>query len=138
MARIILQLGVAVLILIAVTVSLGLLIAALVAWLEPLVGLAGALGLAGGGFLMIALALALVLRAQARAAERRRQSREAVFGLVELALILLPRRHLARLEAGLAAGVGLAALVAVLLRPEADGADRTSAGEAPAGDGTET
>lgn len=120
MARIAAQIGALILILSSVLTASVLLVAALVAWLEPMTGLAAALAIAAAGFLFVALLLGLVLGAMVRAEKRRRRGMDAIIGLAELALALIPRRHLQRLEAGVAAGVGLAALVAILLRPVED------------------
>lgn len=137
-ASIVRKLGLLALLLIATAVAAGFLVAALVVWLASVLGVAAALAITGAGFLAVAFGLAQVLRLQARAASRRRKSQAAISGLVELVLILMPRRNLQRLEVGVAAGIGLAALLALLLR-SADGPQEQHSGrEAPAGDGAQT
>ena len=119
-ARVALQIGVLLLALTSILVGLGLIVASFVAWLVPLTGLAGALAIAGAGFVVVALLLALLLGALAAAERRRRKRRDALVRLAERFLVLVPRQNLQRIEAGIVAALGLAALVALLLHP-ADG-----------------
>lgn len=108
------------LLLIAGVTGIGLLVGALVALIEPLVGMAGALAIVGLGHFLLAFLILLRLGALARAARGRRDAAASMVGLAELVLRLLPRTQLLRLRAGLAAGVGLAALIVLILRPESD------------------
>lgn len=134
MAGIALQIaGAAMLVLLGAT-ALGLIVAALVVWLAPLTGTAGALGLAGLGLAALALATMLGLRQRARAARRQLGSMQAVVGLAELALRLLPRDRLHRIEAGSAAIAGLAALIFLLFDAPPDRASTSRPPDGPADD----
>jgi hypothetical protein len=117
MALFVRQVAALLLALFLVLVAFFLLVAGVVAWLEPMVGLAGALGLTALGFLIVAAGLVWWVRVQARKARQRRRAQADLIGLVELALLLVPRKHMRRLVAGVTAGAGLATLVAALLRP---------------------
>lgn len=116
-ASVLVQIALIILLLLATVVALGFLVAAFVVWLAPITGLAGALAITGGGFLVLGGAIALWARVLARRARRRRRSATTLFGLAELALLLLPKSQIRRLQAGVAAGMGLAALVTLLLHP---------------------
>lgn len=120
MARIGVQIGLALVMVLAGLAGGVLLVAAAIAALVPVTGLPGALGIAGLGFFGLALTIALVLRARARAAARRRQAAAWLTMLVDLVLLLMPNKNRQRLEAWAAAGVGIAALIALLLTPEKD------------------
>lgn len=120
MARIAVQIGIAVMVLTAILAGFGLLLASIVAGLVPMTGLAAALAIAGAGVLVAAMLLALLSARLARAERRRRSARDTMVGLVDLILVLTPRRNQHRIEAGISAAVGLAALVALLLHPPGD------------------
>lgn len=107
----------------AVLAGFGLLLASLVTWLQPITGLAAALAIAGVGLLVIAMLLALLSARLARTERRRRPARDTMVGLIDLILVLVPRRNLHRIEAGISAAVGLATLVALLVHPPGDRKD---------------
>lgn len=120
MARIAVQIGIALMVLMAILVGFGLVLASIVAGLAPMTGLAVALAIAGGGILVVAALLVLLSARLAQAERRRRSARNTMVGLVDLILVLTPRRNLHRIEAGISAAVGLAALVALLVHPPRD------------------
>jgi hypothetical protein len=120
MARIALRIGVLALFVMALLAGFGLVLASIVAGLAPMTGLAAALAIAGGGLLVVAALLVLLAGKLARAERQRRSARDTMVGLVDLILILAPRRSLHRIEAGISAAVGLAALVALLVHPPRD------------------
>jgi hypothetical protein len=120
MARIALRIGVLALFVMALLAGFGLVLASIVAGLAPMTGLAAALAIAGGGLLVVAALLVLLAGKLARAERQRRSARDTMVGLVDLILILAPGRSLHRIEAGISAAVGLAALVALLVHPPRD------------------
>lgn len=120
MGRIAVQIGVLALFLMALLAGFGLVLASTVAGLAPMTGLAAALAIAGGGVLVVAALLALLAGKLTRAERRRRSARDTMVGLVDLILVLMPQRNLYRIEAGISAAVGLAALVALLVHPPRD------------------
>ena len=118
MPMIAMQIGLLACLLLAVLAGAGLLIAALVVLLSATLGLSGALALTGLGLFLVAAALALLMRRQARAALARRNAMASTAALAEIALLLLPRSFQRRLKTGVVAGLGIAALVALLVQPE--------------------
>lgn len=121
MARMGLGVVLSVLILLAVAGGGVLLLAAAVVGLQPVVGLAGALALTGGGLFGLALVLGLVLQSVLRRARDRRRALAPVVGLVEVLLAVLPRKRVVQLEATVAAGVAVGTILLHLLKAE----DRT-------------
>ncbi len=120
MALIALQIGIALMVLMASLAGFGLVLASIVVGLAPMTGLAAALAIAGGGVLVVAALLVLLAGKLARAERQRRRAQDIMVGLVDLILVLVPRRSLHRVEAGISAAVGLAALVALLVHPPRD------------------
>lgn len=107
-----LGLAVAVVVALCLMAAGGLAVTASVAVLMPHLGLAGALLAVAGGLVAVAVLAVLVLRARVRRLQARRA---ALGGVIEIALLLLPRKRLAELEvwlaAGLAVGVSLSGLI---------------------------
>jgi hypothetical protein len=118
MPMIAMQIGLLACLLLAVLAGAGFLIAALVVYLAAILGLSGALALTGLGLFLVAAALALVMRRQARAAQARHNAMASTAALAEIAVLLLPRTFQRRLKAGVAAGLGIAALIALLVQTD--------------------
>lgn len=95
-------------VLLCLLVALGLLVAAAVAGLVPLMGVPLALLLVAGGVLAVALVVAVVLRRAARRMLARQRQAAMVTGALRVGLAVLPRGALRRLELAALAGVAVA------------------------------
>lgn len=111
-----LGLGVALVVTLCAMAAGGLLVAAAVAGLVPVIGLPLALASVAGGLVALAGLAVLVLRARLRRLRARRRALAPLGGAIEIALMLLPRKRLAQLEVWLAAGLAVGVLAASVLR----------------------
>lgn len=108
--------GVALVVVLCAGVAGALLVTAAVVGLVPLVGLPLALVAVAGGLVLVAGLAVLALRVRLRRLAARRRELAPLGGAIELALMLLPRRRLAQLEAWLAAGLALGTVLVAVLR----------------------
>lgn len=95
-------------VLLCLLVALGLLVAAAVAGLVPVLGVPLALLSVAGGALTMALIVAVVLRRAARRMLARQRQAAIVAGALRVGLAVLPRGALRRLELAALAGAAVA------------------------------